>query len=133
MIELSPVKHPSSSVHSIGYEPIDDRWGNAHVQFHKEGKLTVRGYYKDVPAILFRTLEDDRRPGKLINAEFRGRFDWVPVARAEYPEITYFLEHPDLTLPNPIIIPADVENTVDAVAAWTNAQRIPIQKEGLFK
>lgn len=132
MIELSPLKHPSTNVHSIGFE--GERRGNVHVQFHdKEGKLTVRGFYRDVQRALFNALEFSRKPGAFIHQNLKDRFEWVVLESDEPPEISEAREHPDSTLPDNLFIPADVINTVEAITACIDAQRVAVEKKGLFE
>ena len=126
LIELTEVRHPSTNVHSIGFE--GDRRGDLHVQFQdKDGRLTVRGYYRDVPRALFNALESDRAPGRIVNHNLKNRFEWV------VSETTETQPPPDATLPDNLFIPFDVVNTVEAIQACIESQRVQIERKGLFE
>jgi hypothetical protein len=121
MTELHPLKHKSSSVLEIGFEVTDGSRGNLHVQFHDDGKRTSRGYYKDAPRALYNSLCTSRTAGSFLNQNLKPHFEWVRHQESEPAEITYFREHPDLTLPDIIIVPASVP-IADTVAC-VDAQR----------
>lgn len=118
MIELTPVKHPSTIVHSIGFD--GDERGDIHVQFQsKDGKPTVRGYYKDVQRAIFNWLTEERKPGSFINQYLKSWFEWVPLKG-------------DPTLPDMLFIPASVLNDQAAIDACIDSQRIVAQPKRLF-
>lgn len=128
-VQLNPTQFPSKTIHSVGF--VGGNRGDLHVQFKdKAGQLSSRGLYKDVPRALFNALERDRKPGSVIAKSIKGHFEWFSW---EAPEIIACRENPDLSLPDNLFIPADTPNTVEAIDAVIDSQRIEIQKGGLFE
>jgi hypothetical protein len=145
MIELKPPTFSSNAVHSIGWEPIKSGMrGNIHVQWHKDGQITQRGYYKACQVALFRGLEASTKPGKFIQDNLKETFDtdgkrfsgfeWVRLDVVDpllEEEMRSNLDL-DLSLPDVVIYPASLLSTapVEEFQKCLDAQRIP--REGLF-
>jgi len=124
-IELHAPLFPSSAVHSFGWEPIKSGAirGNIHIQFHKDGILTSRGYFKAVQRSIYAGLEAASKPGAFIHQNLRNHFEWVRTDLDDFDTAT---------LPDDLYIPADVANTVEAITACIDSQRIQATKTSLF-
>lgn len=131
MIDLHPPKYKSTNVLLIGFEGTGR--GNVHIQFHDgTGRPTTRGYYKDVQAALYNSLNGSRAPSRFVSENLKPHFEWVRAVEDEAPEIAECRAHPDLTLPNEIVVPSTIPKTVDAIESTINSQRIPVDR-GLFE
>lgn len=132
MIVLKPTLFPSSAVLSIGWEPIKSGLrGNIHVQFHKEGEPTQRGYFKGAQRAIFLGLEASRKPGAFIHQNLREHFEWV---RTDIEDFTAEIRaNLDPRMPTVIYYPATVPCTDEAFAACLEAQLIKPERTGLFE
>jgi len=116
MIELESTAFPCKAVHSIGYEPLKSGIrGNIHVQFHKDGKFTSRGYFSNVQRSIFFGLRDSPKPVKFITQNLKEHFTWVRTDGAVDEPEEYKIT-PDVLarFPSEIYYPADLPNTLEA-------------------
>jgi hypothetical protein len=130
-MELTPTMFPSSAVHSIGWEAIKSGLrGNIHIQFHKDGELTQRGYFKEVQRAIFLGLEAAHKPGAFIHQNLREHFEWV---RTDIEDLGDF----DVSnLPDVIYYPIEGLKHGDSVEVFTaclDAQRIKPERTNLFE
>lgn len=131
MIELQSLKFPSTNVHSAGFE--GEARGNLYVQFKdKNDALTQLGYYRDVQRAIFNALMVDRKPGQFIHQNLKNRFEWIPLEAEVAPEIQEMIDNP-LPLKDDLYIPANVENTSDAIDACLASQQTEPVTKGLFR
>lgn len=126
-VEMNPPLFKSTAVHSFGWEPIKSgQRGNLHIQFHnKDGELTNRGYFAMVQRSLHAGLQGAMKPGKFIHDNLREHFEWV----ALNDDGSLAFNGDDYA--NPLVIPADCPNTIAAIEACYDAQRVK-PKGGLF-
>ncbi len=136
MVELTPTKHRSTNIHSVGFD--GERRGDLHVQFKDaEGNLTTRGFYKDVPRAVFNGLMDDRSPGSFLNRHLKTRFEWVQTHNAgEEAPPEGLLEWP---IPDEVYYPPDgffIPAGTDAVEQYVECVNEQISRKaprrGLF-
>ncbi len=128
-LEWKKPLYTSTAVDSFAFEPIKSGKfrGNIHVQFrNKDGDLTSRGYFMNVQRSIFLGLEASMKPGAFIIQTLKGFFEWrrTDGGESEFDGDLYN---------NPLIIPANCDNTIEAIDACKEAQRITVPKEGLFQ
>ena len=144
-MQLHELKHKSTNILAIGF--VGENRGVLHVQFHDgNGNPTSRGWYLDVPRAVYNALYSDRKPGAFLSTQIKNRFEWVlasakptipgvdtsKLSPEELEELEYTIAHPDLTLPDVLVIPAGC-NTLEAITECIDAQRVPIERKGLFE